>query len=148
MSAPDGYATLTDEEMRFIERGQAIQAIASVRKRLTNGNLWAAKNIVDMHIRLMRPPEDPHYLLECDRRPTVAGEALLVSISRHDQRPMGFLEVHQVFAAHYPGRWALQAFPPQELLLNGANKYHLFVLEEPPAGMDLCSPAPRGTRAP
>lgn len=148
MSAPDGYANLTSEEMWFIERGQAFFAIALVGRRLTKGDLKAAENIVDMHIRLMRPPQDPHYLLECDRRPTVAGEALLVSISRRDQRPMGFLEVHQVFAAHYPGRWGLQVFPPQERLLNGANKYHLFVLDEPPAGMDLCSPAPRGTRAP
>lgn len=87
-------------------------------------------------------------VLECDRRPTAAGEALRIRIHRHDMKPMGFKELWSVFAERYPGRWAVQVFPPKDRLLDQANKYHLFVLPEAPAGMDLVAGPPPGARAP
>ena len=88
---------------------------------------------------------DAYNVLECDRRPTVLGEALRVRIHRVDLAPMGWRELWDVFSAAYPGRWAVQVLPPAGRLIDQRNKYHLFVLPEPPAGLDIAAPAPRGT---
>lgn len=84
-------------------------------------------------------------ILECDRRPTAYGEALYVRIHRADMAVMGFRELWDVFDKYYPGKWALQVFPPREHLLDQANKYHLFVYEEKPEGLSLTDRAPKGT---
>jgi hypothetical protein len=62
--------------------------------------------------------------------PTRLGAVLYIKIARYDGRPMGWEEVWARFAAAYPGRWAVQVFPPLECLVNDANYYHLFVLDE------------------
>lgn len=87
-------------------------------------------------------------VLECDRRPTALGEVLYVRIHRVDGAPMGFREVYDVFADAYPGCYAVQVFPPVDRLFDQVNKYHLFVLDQKPAGLDLFDRAPKGTRAP
>lgn len=89
--------------------------------------------------------EDYDVLL-CDRRPTAFGVAERVRIHRLDMAPMGFRELWEVFAHFFPGRWAVQSFPPSSRLLDQANKYHLFVYERAPDGIDLGVPAPRGTQ--
>jgi hypothetical protein len=83
---------------------------------------------------------DLYDVLECDERDTALGHALYVRIHRKDMAVIGFRELWEVFAALYPGRWAMQAFPPRAHLLDQANKYHLFVLEEEPTGFNLCRP--------
>jgi len=84
-------------------------------------------------------------VLLCDRRPTAFGWAEYARIHRMDMAPMGFRELWEVFAHFFPGKWAVQSFPPPEHLLDQANKYHLFVYDTAPDGLDLGEKAPRGT---
>lgn len=75
---------------------------------------------------------------------TAYGPALRIQIEREDGAAMGFREVYEAFASAYPGRWAVQTLPPREWLLDGANRYHLHVLNRRPEGLDLCrGEAPR-----
>lgn len=83
------------------------------------------------------PVADGVYVLECDVRTTALGPALRIQMERYDDQPMSWPELHAAFARRYPGRWAVQTFPPEHRLLNGAHKYHLFVLADEPAGLDL-----------
>ena len=78
-----------------------------------------------------------HYVLECERRDTRMGPALRIQIERYDGAAMGWEELWGVFVERYPGKWAVQAFPPPAALFNGANKYHLYVLDEAPVELDL-----------
>ncbi len=84
-------------------------------------------------------------ILECDRRPTAFGEAMYVRIHRDDMAVMGFRELWDLFDRQYPGKWALQVFPPREHLLDQANKYHLFVYDVKPEGLSLTDNAPKGS---
>lgn len=84
-------------------------------------------------------------VLECDRRPTAYGEALYVRIHRKDMAVMGFRELWDLFDRLYPGKWAVQVFPDRAHLLDQANKYHLFVYENCPSGLNLCESAPKGS---
>jgi len=85
-------------------------------------------------------------ILECDYRPTGLGEALYVRIHRKDMLPMGFTELWKVLNSHYRGKWAIQSFPLQGDLIDQANKYHFFVYEHAPEGINLAHDAPRGSR--
>jgi hypothetical protein len=87
-------------------------------------------------------------VLECDVRPTSLGEALRIRIHRKDMAPMGWRELADLFNKLYPGRWACQMFPPQKETIDQANKYHLFVFDQAPQGLDLLSASPVGTRTP
>lgn len=80
-------------------------------------------------------------VLEGDVRDTPLGPALYVRIHRRDMWPMTYRELWDAFAAHYPGRWAVEMFPPAERLLDQAHKYHLFVLDRHPRDFDLTEPA-------
>lgn len=82
-------------------------------------------------------------ILECDLRPTPLGTALYVRIHRDDKAVMGFRELWEVFDKYYPGKWAIQVFPPRAHLLDQANKYHLFVYDTPPQNLNLADPAPK-----
>ena len=84
-------------------------------------------------------------ILECQRRPTALGEALYVRIHRKDMQIMRYSELWAVFTRHYPGKWALQVLPAAGSLIDMANKYHLFVYDKAPEGMDLSGPVPAGT---
>jgi hypothetical protein len=50
---------------------------------------------------------------------------------------MAWSEVWATFADRYPGRWAVPFFPPASDLVDEANIYHLFVLEEAPLGVNI-----------
>lgn len=91
---------------------------------------------------------DEYDILECDIRPTALGKALRLRIHRRDRQRMSFRELWGVFARAYPGRWAVQVFPPEDRLIDQAHKYHLFVFDKAPHGMDLCAPNPPGTVRP
>lgn len=45
--------------------------------------------------------------------------------------------VWEAFTEAYPGRWAVQVFPPSDALVDGKNVYHLWVLEDEPTGLNL-----------
>lgn len=85
-------------------------------------------------------------LLQCDERPTGLGPALRIRIHRKDKRPMSFRELWEVFQMAYPGRWALQVFPPAHQLVDQAHKYHLYVFDDEPLGLNLLAPHPDGTK--
>jgi hypothetical protein len=57
-----------------------------------------------------------------------------------DYQPLSWEQVWQAFVAVYPGRWAVEFFPPTEDLVNYANVYHLWLLGEgyePPGSLNL-----------
>ena len=66
---------------------------------------------------------------EIEPRETPLGPALHVKVQAAGYRPLSWREVWDAFAARYPGRWAVQAFPPAGQLVDGKAVYHLFVLE-------------------
>jgi hypothetical protein len=73
----------------------------------------------------------------CKQRDTRLGGARLVMFRRLDEQPMGYRELWEVFAGMFPDQYAVQVFPPKATLLDGANKYWLWVLDEPAIELDL-----------
>ena len=69
--------------------------------------------------------------------PTALGCATWVTIERADGRRMSWSEVCGVFNEQYPGRWAVQVFPPNDRVLDNVNRYHLWVLDHEPFGLDI-----------
>lgn len=76
-------------------------------------------------------------ITERGERDSCLGRVLQLKIFEEGYRPLAWSEVWEAFAAAYPGRWAVQVFPPRERLLDGKAVYHLFVLPEKPDGLDL-----------
>ena len=52
-------------------------------------------------------------------------------------RPLSWREVWECFAEAYPGRWAVQVFPPAKELIDGKAVYHLWLCETAPTGLNL-----------
>lgn len=50
---------------------------------------------------------------------------------------MPFWQVWQAFSEAFPGKWALQCFPPLAHYIDMTAKYHLHVFETQPQGLDL-----------
>lgn len=65
------------------------------------------------------------------------GRVEQLKIYAENYRRLGWEEVWQAFAESYPGRWAVQVFPPASSLVNGKCVYHLFVCEGEPRGLNL-----------
>ncbi len=86
----------------------------------------------------MTPAKTPPFVQEMGERGTALGVALYIKIRTEDYRVLTWSEVWETFADRYPGKWAIQVFPPAERLVDDVNLYHLFVLEDPPAGLDIC----------
>jgi hypothetical protein len=74
---------------------------------------------------------------EMGERRTSFGSVLYVKFSRHDGKRIGWSALWRAFSSRYPGQWAVQFFPPVEDLIDEANYYHLFVLEDPPHGVNI-----------
>lgn len=70
-------------------------------------------------------------LTERGLRDSCLGQALQVKVFAEDYRALGWEEIWQAFIAAYPGRWAVQVFPPRDALVNGKAVYHLWVCDEP-----------------
>lgn len=68
---------------------------------------------------------------------TALGRVLQLKIHAPDYRPLSWSEVWGAFVKEYPGRWAVQVFPPEGSLVDGKPVYHLFVLDGEPAGLNL-----------
>ena len=68
------------------------------------------------------------------------GELTRLKIYTPDYRPLSWLAVWQAFAEIYPGRWALELYPPAGDLVNDAHVYHLWLFPpdwEPPQDLNL-----------
>lgn len=70
-------------------------------------------------------------------RESCVGRVLQIKVFAPEYRQLSWREVWDAFAAHYPGRWAVQCFPPAEQLVDGKNVYHLFVCDVPPSGLNI-----------
>ena len=70
-------------------------------------------------------------------RATSLGLVRQIKIFAPGHRPLSWREVWERFAAEYPGKWAVQVFPPTDQLVDGKAVYHLWVCEEPPVGLNL-----------
>lgn len=81
--------------------------------------------------------KSPPFVSEMGHRRTALGDALYIRIRTEDYRPLTWREVWDTFADRYPGKWAVQCFPPAEELVDEVNMYHLFVLDEPPHGFNI-----------
>jgi hypothetical protein len=88
-------------------------------------------------LALLFPNEQGHLVTEKGVVQTALGPALRIQIERRDHDTMGFREIWDVFEHRYPGKWALQCFPPREHFIDQANRYHLHVLDVQPQGLDL-----------
>lgn len=82
-------------------------------------------------------PLENAFVQELGYRQTQFGPCLYLRIRRYDDQPMSWREVWNTFAELYPGQWAVQFFPPAGELVDEANIYHLFVLEEEPVGVNI-----------
>ena len=81
--------------------------------------------------------DDTPWLRIMERRASCLGEVLYIKIGAPSRRPLGWREVWERFTADYPGRWAVQCFPPADQLVDGKAVYHLFVCDVPPAGLNI-----------
>ena len=76
-------------------------------------------------------------ITERGRKDSCLGRVLQLKVFAADYRPLGWREVCDAFNAAYPGRWAVQVFPPAAELVDGKSVYHLWVLDGEPAGLNL-----------
>lgn len=78
-------------------------------------------------------------ITERGERDSCLGRVLQLKVFTPDYRPLGWEEVWRAFTERYPGRWAVQVFPPEDRLVNGKCVYHIFALPlgTSPAGLDL-----------
>lgn len=65
------------------------------------------------------------------------GRVLQLKVFTRDYRPLLWSEVWEAFTAAYPGKWAVQVFPPGSHLVDGKAVYHLWVLPGEPEGLSL-----------
>lgn len=70
------------------------------------------------------------------------GMVTYLKVYTPDYKRLSWLQVWQAFADVYPGRWALELYPPADDLVNDAHVYHLWLLPEgwrPPSPMNLAT---------
>lgn len=84
-----------------------------------------------------RKPERCAHVHTMEERETSFGRVTYLRIYRDDDQPMSWREVWETFSAVYPDRWAIEVFPPEAHLLDEANVYHLFMLEDEPRGLNI-----------
>jgi hypothetical protein len=58
------------------------------------------------------------------------GVVTYLKIYTPEYKRLSWLQVWQAFADIYPGRWAVELYPPEEELVNDAHVYHLWMLPE------------------
>lgn len=90
------------------------------------------------HMSLKGEGEEPS-VQEIGTKQTVLGLAQYIRIYTNDYRRLSWDEVWETFADRYPGKWAVQFFPPAEQLVDQTNIYHLFVLDGIPIEFSIHS---------
>lgn len=78
-------------------------------------------------------------ITERGERESCLGRVLQIKVFTADYRALPWREVWDAFAARYPGKWAVQIFPPEAALVDGKNVYHLWVMDREPQGLNLRS---------
>lgn len=76
-------------------------------------------------------------ITERGHRDSCLGRVLQIKIFEPGYRALSWREVWEAFAAAYPGKWAVQVFPPADELVDGKCVYHLFVCEAPLEGLNI-----------
>lgn len=76
-------------------------------------------------------------ITERGTRESVIGRVLQIKVFAPGYRPLSWREVWEAFSAQYPGRWAVQVFPPADQLVDGKHCYHLWVCDEAPWGLSI-----------
>lgn len=79
----------------------------------------------------------PVQITERGEHDSCVGRVRQLKVFADDYRPLNWREVWDAFSEAYPGRWALQVFPPAEKLVDQKCVYHLWVLPGEPAGLSL-----------
>lgn len=74
---------------------------------------------------------------EVETKDTELGRALYTKLWAPAYRLLSWREVWDAFDELYPGRWAVEVFPPRSELVDGKAVYHLFVLDHEPVGMNV-----------
>lgn len=74
---------------------------------------------------------------ERGNRDSSLGRVLQLKIFRPGYTPLTWGEVWKRFSEAYPGKWAVQVFPPADQLVDGKDVYHLFVCDVAPAGLNI-----------
>lgn len=88
------------------------------------------------HMLLAGEGEEPS-VQEIGTRQTVLGPVQHIHICTHDYRRLSWDEVWETFTNRYPGKWAVQFFPPTAQMVDQTNIYHLYVLEDEPLGFNV-----------
>ena len=65
------------------------------------------------------------------------GRVLQLKVFAPGYKPLSWREAWEAFAERYPGRWAVQVFPPADKLVDGKAVYHLWVLDDEPEGLNI-----------
>jgi hypothetical protein len=81
--------------------------------------------------------EDAPIVTERGYRDSCLGRVLQLKVYDRAYRPLSWRDAWEAFVARYPGRWAVQVFPPKDALIDGKAVYHLWVLEKEPEGLNL-----------
>jgi hypothetical protein len=84
-----------------------------------------------------RKPKADITITERGYRDTCLGRVLQLKIFARGYPRLAWREVWEAFASAYPGKWALEIFPPADELVDSKAVYHLFVLEREPAGLNI-----------
>ena len=76
-------------------------------------------------------------ITERGERDSCLGRVLQLKVWAPGYPVLSWSEVWSAFTERYPGRWAVQFFPPAGSLVDSKNVYHLWVLDSEPAGFNL-----------
>ena len=79
-------------------------------------------------------------IVERGRRDSCLGPVLQLKVWAPGHRVLSWREVWEAFSRAYPGRWAVQCFPPSDALVDGKAVYHLYVCDREPWGLDIRQP--------
>jgi len=74
---------------------------------------------------------------EMGTRDTPLGEVLYIKMHAEGFPKLSWSECWEAFSQAYPGKWAVQMFPPADQLVDGKCMYHLFVLDGEPEGLNI-----------
>ncbi len=70
-------------------------------------------------------------------RDSCLGRVLQVKVWAPGYPLLSWRQVYDAFSEHYPGKWAVQFFPPSCELVDSKAVYHLWVLDVEPWGLNL-----------
>jgi hypothetical protein len=82
-------------------------------------------------------PAPDAFVQEMGHVRTDLGVALYIRIRREGYGPLSWRQAWEVFNASYPGKWAVQFFPPAGDLVDDEDIFHLFVIDHVPAGVNI-----------